>query len=104
MAALAIISMTGCTFVFTARSAAVQNAACILCGAAFCAIIVQRLSNARDVVDAALRLADEIARLGGDRPQSQERPGARLAAVRSLPGQRAAGGQRAELPWYEDRQ
>ena len=106
MAALAIISTVGCALVFTARSAAVQNASCILCGGAFCAIIVDRLSKASDVVDAALHLADEIARLGGELPggpRSQRRE-PHLAVVRPLPGQRAAAGQGAETPWYEDRQ
>lgn len=107
MAALAIISTAGCVLVFTARSATVQNAACILCGGCFCGIIVQRLSKASDVVDAALRLADEIARVGGDAAdasRSQEYPGPRLAVVRPLPNQRAAVGQGTETPWYEDQQ
>lgn len=107
MLALVAISTAGCTLVFTDGSATAQNAACILCGAAFCVVIVQRLQKASDVVDAALRLAEEIARLSGDLPeasQSQEHPETSLAVVRSLPGQRAAAGQAADTPWYEDRQ
>jgi hypothetical protein len=105
--ALAGISAAGCTVVFVFHSGAVQNAAGILSCAGIGAVIVRRLNAASDVVDAALHLAEEIARLGGEIPggsESQEREGPHLAVVRSLPGQRAAVGQDAEPAWYEDRQ
>lgn len=108
MLALAGIAIAGCTVVFADRSETVQNTACIMSCTAVAAVIVHRLHRASDVVAAALRLAEEMARLGRELPDGaaprEQSERASLAVVVPLPGQRAAVGQGLETPWFKDRQ
>lgn len=93
MVALLGVAGAGDVLSFAIRSSQAQNAIQITIGAALAAIIVLRLRRASDVIDAALRLAEQIARFSSlpdpaSKPNSQEAES--TAAV--LPLQRAPSG------------
>lgn len=92
--ALLVIALAGDVLTFVTKSLQTQNAIQITICAALAGIIVLRLHRASDVIDAALRLADQIAKLGSNMPEVGDRPGTyeaeSVAAV--LPLQRANEG------------
>jgi hypothetical protein len=101
LVAVVVVCAAGSALTLNTDTTRVQNAIGIVSCAALAGIIIRSLHKANDVVDAALRLAEEIANVGRDLPEVASRQshedGTSLATVIPLPGQRAAGERRSEV-------
>lgn len=100
--ALAAVCALGITLTLTLKSVQAQNAVQILSGSTLAGIIVHRLHKASDVVDAALRLAGEMAGVRRDAADADRRlhleDGESTATVVVLPSPRPTAKERSEVP------